>query len=104
MHHASRKYGFRTNAPDGSRSRSSCCPAGAAREDGAMTEPERVGGPFDDEPEGSVALDQVPEGAVLTVAGALDLSLAAKLRRTVERAARLRPALLVIDLTGVTFL
>jgi anti-sigma B factor antagonist len=69
-----------------------------------MTEPERVGGPFDDEPEGSVALDQVPEGAVLTVAGALDLSLAAKLRRTVERATRLRPALLVIDLTAVTFL
>jgi anti-sigma B factor antagonist len=70
-----------------------------------MTEPDRVGpGPFDDEPEGSVALEQVPEGVVLTVTGALDLSLAAALRRTVERAARLRPALLVIDLTGATFL
>ncbi|GAA2880757.1 STAS domain-containing protein [Pseudonocardia halophobica] len=70
-----------------------------------MTEPERVAaGPFDDEPAGSVRLDQVPEGVVLAVAGALDLSLAPKVQRTVERAARLRPALLVIDLTEVTFL
>lgn len=70
-----------------------------------MTEPERVtAGPFDDEPAGSVRLDQVPEGVVLAVAGALDLSLAPKVQRTVERAVRLRPALLVIDLTEVTFL
>lgn len=70
-----------------------------------MTEPERVAaGPFDDEPGGSVRLDQVPEGVVLAVAGALDLSLAPKVQRTVERAVRLRPALLVIDLTEVTFL
>jgi anti-sigma B factor antagonist len=70
-----------------------------------MTEPERVpAGPFDDEPTGSVALEQVPEGVVLVVRGALDLSLAPRLRRTVERAVRLRPALLVLDLTGVTFL
>lgn len=70
-----------------------------------MTESERVGrGPFDEEPAGSVALEQAPEGVVLTVTGALDLSLASRLRRTVERAARLRPAVLVIDLTGVTFL
>ncbi|WP_433781422.1 STAS domain-containing protein [Actinomycetospora sp. CA-101289] len=77
-----------------------------------MTEPERVGGgPFDDEPAGldgesagSVALVEVPEGVVLAVTGPLDLAGAPKLRRTVERAARLRPALLVIDLTEVTFL
>jgi anti-anti-sigma factor len=70
-----------------------------------MTEPERVAaGPFDDEPAGSVRLDRVPEGVVLAVAGALDLSLAPRMQRAVERAARLRPALLVIDLTEVTFL
>jgi anti-anti-sigma factor len=70
-----------------------------------MTEPDRVDrGPLDDEPAGSVALEQVPEGVVLTVTGALDLSLASTLRRTVERAARLRPGLLIIDLTGATFL
>jgi len=70
-----------------------------------MTEHEPVGeGSLDDEPAGSVALEQVPEGVVLAVAGALDLALAPALRRTVERAGRLRPALLVIDLTAVTFL
>ena len=70
-----------------------------------MTEHDRVDrGPFDDEPAGSVALEQVPEGVVLTVTGALDLSLASTLRRTVERAARLRPGMLVIDLSAATFL
>ncbi|WP_345381388.1 STAS domain-containing protein [Pseudonocardia yuanmonensis] len=70
-----------------------------------MTEPERVvGGPFDDEPTGSVGLEEVPEGVVLAVRGALDLSLAPKVQRAVERAVRLRPALLVIDLTEVSFL
>ena len=70
-----------------------------------MTEPERDGrGPLDDEPEGSVTLERVPEGVVLAVTGALDLSLASTLRRTVERASRLRPAVLVVDLTAVTFL
>ena len=70
-----------------------------------MTEPERVlGGPFDDEPGGSVDLEHVPEGVVLAVRGALDLALAPKLQRAVERATRLRPALLVVDLTEVTFL
>ena len=58
----------------------------------------------DEEPAGSVALEQVPEGVVLAVTGALDLALTPTLRRTVERALRLRPALLVIDLTAVTFL
>jgi anti-sigma B factor antagonist len=62
------------------------------------------GDPFEDEPAGSVALDQVPEGIVLAVSGALDLALAPTVRRTVERAVRLRPALLVLDLTAVTFL
>ena len=76
-----------------------------ARHDVAMTEHERVGqDSFDEEAAGSVGLEQVPEGVVLAVTGALDLALAPTLRRTVERAARLRPALLVIDLTAVTFL
>jgi len=70
-----------------------------------MTEHDRVGrDSSDDEPAGSVALEQVPEGVVLAVTGALDLALAPTLRRAVERAARPRPGLLVIDLTAVTFL
>ncbi|WP_181780466.1 STAS domain-containing protein [Pseudonocardia pini] len=71
-----------------------------------MTEPQRVAGsgPFDDEPPGAVRLDEVPEGVVLAVSGPLDLSLAPRLARAVERAARLRPALLVIDLSEVVFL
>ncbi|WP_312030077.1 STAS domain-containing protein [Actinomycetospora sp. TBRC 11914] len=46
----------------------------------------------------------MPEGVVVTVRGALDLALAPTLRRMVDRAVRLRPARLVIDLTTVTFL
>jgi anti-anti-sigma factor len=53
---------------------------------------------------GSVALEHREGTAVLHVSGALDLALAPKLRRLVERAARLEPTKLVIDLTGVTFL
>jgi anti-anti-sigma factor len=53
---------------------------------------------------GSVALENRDGTAVLHVDGALDLALAPKLRRLAERAARLRPAMVVIDLTGVTFL
>ncbi|WIX92675.1 STAS domain-containing protein [Amycolatopsis sp. DG1A-15b] len=53
---------------------------------------------------GSVALENRDGTAVLRVDGALDLALAPKLRQLAERAARLRPALVVIDLTGVTFL
>lgn len=70
-----------------------------------MTEPGPVGGGRDDdEPAGSVVLEEVPEGTVIAVTGALDLSLAPQLRRTVERALRVRPPLLVIDLSAVTFL
>lgn len=53
---------------------------------------------------GSVALEHQDSAAVLRVDGALDLALAPKLRQLAERAARLAPAVLVIDLTGVTFL
>lgn len=53
---------------------------------------------------GTVALDHRDGTAVLRVDGALDLALAPKLRQLAERAARLEPAVLVIDLTGVTFL
>ncbi|MEV6445016.1 STAS domain-containing protein [Amycolatopsis sp. NPDC051716] len=53
---------------------------------------------------GSVALENLDGAVVLRVDGALDLALAPKLRRLAERAARLGPPLLVIDLTGVTFL
>ncbi|SEF24982.1 anti-anti-sigma factor [Amycolatopsis pretoriensis] len=53
---------------------------------------------------GTVALDHREGTAVLRVDGALDLALAPKLRQLAERAARTEPAVLVIDLTGVTFL
>ncbi|WP_072479971.1 STAS domain-containing protein [Amycolatopsis australiensis] len=55
-------------------------------------------------PAGSVVLEHQDDTAVLRVAGALDLALAPKLRQLAERASRLEPATLVIDLTGVTFL
>ncbi|RSD11558.1 STAS domain-containing protein [Amycolatopsis eburnea] len=55
-------------------------------------------------PAGSVVLEDRAGVAVLHVEGALDLALAPKLRQLAERAARSRPALLVIDLTDVTFL
>ncbi|WP_290055452.1 STAS domain-containing protein [Amycolatopsis solani] len=55
-------------------------------------------------PAGSVALEDRDGAAVLRVDGALDLALAPKLRRLAERAARSEAALLVIDLTAVTFL
>ncbi|VVJ21403.1 Uncharacterised protein [Amycolatopsis camponoti] len=53
---------------------------------------------------GAVALEDRDGTAVLRVDGDLDLALAPKLRQLAERAARLGPAVLVIDLTGVTFL
>jgi anti-sigma B factor antagonist len=53
---------------------------------------------------GRVALENRDGTAVLRVDGALDLALAPKLRQLAERAARWAPAVLVIDLTGVTFL
>ncbi|WP_410614752.1 STAS domain-containing protein [Amycolatopsis sp. lyj-109] len=53
---------------------------------------------------GSVSLEIRDGAAVLRVDGALDLALAPKLRRLAERAARLCPSVLVIDLTDVTFL
>ena len=75
------------------------------RDDGVVTDDRPAGGEtIDQEPAASVALEEVPEGVVVAVHGALDLSLAPALRRTLERASRLRPALLVIDLSAVTFL
>ncbi|MEQ0564934.1 STAS domain-containing protein [Amycolatopsis sp. NEAU-NG30] len=53
---------------------------------------------------GAARLEDRDGTAVLHVEGALDLALAPKLRQLAERAARQRPELLVIDLTGVTFL
>jgi anti-sigma B factor antagonist len=41
---------------------------------------------------------------VLRVTGALDLALAPRFRQLFERALRLRPELIVADLTGVDFL
>ena len=58
----------------------------------------------DESSAGSVVLEQDDAAAVLRVSGALDLALAPKLQQMVDRAARLRPAVLVIDLTGVEFL
>ncbi|GAB3149843.1 STAS domain-containing protein [Amycolatopsis sp. NPDC004378] len=53
---------------------------------------------------GTVALETREGAAVLRVGGALDLALAPKLRQLAERAARQDPTMVVIDLTGVTFL
>ena len=60
---------------------------------------------IDDEPPGSVELDQVVEGVlVVRIVGALDLVLAPKLQRAVEHAARSATRLMVVDLSRVTFL
>jgi anti-anti-sigma factor len=53
---------------------------------------------------GTVVLAQRDGAAVLRVAGALDLALAPRFRQLFERALRLRPELVVADLTGVDFL
>lgn len=73
---------------------------------GAMADTEATGDSLGDAARsaGSVALEHQDGTAVLRVDGALDLALAPKLRQLAERAARLAPALLVIDLTRVTFL
>ncbi len=73
---------------------------------GAMAETDATGNTLGDAASsaGSVVLDHRDGTAVLRVDGALDLALAPKLRQLAERAARLEPAVLVIDLTGVTFL
>ncbi|OXM59938.1 STAS domain-containing protein [Amycolatopsis vastitatis] len=67
-----------------------------------MAERDVTGASFGDS--GSVVLEDHDGAAVLRVDGALDLALAPKLRQLAERAARLRPSKVVIDLTGVTFL
>lgn len=53
---------------------------------------------------GAVVLEVVDDTAILTATGALDLALAPKLHQMVDRAARLRPRLVVIDLSGLGFL
>ena len=53
---------------------------------------------------GTVVLEHRDGAAVLRVSGALDLALAPKLRQFADRASRQQPAVLVIDLTDVTFL
>ncbi|WP_328701526.1 STAS domain-containing protein [Amycolatopsis pittospori] len=53
---------------------------------------------------GGVALEGGDETAVLNVSGALDLALAPRLRLMVERAFRLKPRVMVVDLTAVDFL
>jgi anti-sigma B factor antagonist len=55
-------------------------------------------------PAGTVVLEQRDGAAVLRVTGALDLALAPRFRQLFERALRLRPELVVADLTGVDFL
>jgi anti-sigma B factor antagonist len=52
---------------------------------------------------GTVVLEQRDGTPILRVDGALDLAPAPKLRQPAERAARPNPAMLVVDLTGVTF-
>ena len=53
---------------------------------------------------GAVALERQNGGVVVRVSGALDLALAPKLQQLVDRAARLRPDVLVLDLSDVEFL
>jgi anti-anti-sigma factor len=53
---------------------------------------------------GTVVLEHRDGAVVLRVSGALDLALAPKLRQFADRACRQQPAVLVIDLTDVTFL
>lgn len=59
---------------------------------------------IDETSTGTVALEHQDEGVVVRVTGALDLALAPKVQQFVDRAARLHPELLVLDLTGVDFL
>ena len=79
--------------------------AAAGRHYDGMAEPDPV---TDDVPlgkvstsAGTVALEQRDGAAVLRVTGALDLALAPRLRQLFERAVRLRPRLVVADMTGV---
>ncbi|MDQ7810848.1 STAS domain-containing protein [Amycolatopsis sp. A133] len=51
-----------------------------------------------------VKLETLGDALVLRVTGALDLVLAPKIRQLVDRAQRLAPSVLVIDLTEVDFL
>jgi anti-sigma B factor antagonist len=54
---------------------------------------------------GEIAISGREDGtAVMRISGALDLALAPKLRQLAERAVRMRPRVLVIDLTEVGFL
>ncbi|WP_133848975.1 STAS domain-containing protein [Labedaea rhizosphaerae] len=53
---------------------------------------------------GTIALERQDDRVVVRVTGALDLALAPRLQQFVDRAARLHPALLVLDLTEVDFL
>ncbi|WP_410648938.1 STAS domain-containing protein [Amycolatopsis sp. cmx-4-54] len=54
--------------------------------------------------DGVVTLDDRGACVVLRVSGALDLALAPQLRQLAERAVRLGPEKLIIDLTEVSFL
>jgi anti-sigma B factor antagonist len=53
---------------------------------------------------GTVVAERRGNAVVLRVTGALDLALAPKLRQLVDRAGRLGPEVLVLDLTDVDFL
>jgi anti-sigma B factor antagonist len=53
---------------------------------------------------GTVVAERQGNAVVLRVTGALDLALAPKLQQLVDRAGRLDPELLVLDLTDVDFL
>ena len=57
-----------------------------------------------DGPGGSVAVQGSAEAPVVRVSGALDLALAPKLQQLADRVLRTAPPLLVVDLTGLTFL
>jgi|SRR5581483_10437989 len=59
----------------------------------------------DGDPEALVVLDALAEGVVvLRVHGPLDLAAVPMLRQVIDRAARQRPRVAVVDLSGVEFL
>jgi anti-anti-sigma factor len=62
------------------------------------------GAPEVDGPGGSVTLQGPVDAPVLRVSGALDLALAPRLQQLADRVFRGAPEVLVVDLTGLTFL
>jgi len=70
----------------------------------AGSDPERPSGAAYSSSSLSAELEPLDEGVAVVVTGELDVVTAPKLDERIEHALRDRPPLLLIDLTGVTFL